>query len=96
MTYAKFKNSTYRIIKDHLENAIELSDHMHSTEADLITKLRSIDKNRYYVAGGFKSLKGFCMHSLRFGETQAQRIVTQVRRAEPTPKIQKDARSIQC
>lgn len=89
MTRAKFKNSTYRVIRHHLEGAVELSDHMHIIEGDLITQLKNIDKNRYYVAGGFKSLKGFCIHSLKFGETQAQRIVTQVRRNEPTPKIGK-------
>lgn len=77
----------YSIIKTHLNKAIEIADNMHILESELTEALRNIDKNRYYCAGGFKSLSGFCRKSLFITKAQTQRIATQARRGEPMENI---------
>lgn len=76
-----------KYIRDTVDVVVVLSDEMHQREEMLIQKLKLIDEKRFYVRFGYKSLRSFCQKSLRFTETQSQRIVTQVRRYEPTPQI---------
>lgn len=71
-----------KIVRDSLHDVIDLSKEIHEKETLLISRLKQIDKNRYYVRFGYKSLKGFCIKDLNFSMTQAQRIVTRVRRSE--------------
>lgn len=73
-----------KLVRDTLNDAVETADEMLLFEARLIEKLRLIDQKRYYVRYGFRSLTGFVRHYLRISKTQTQRIVTQVRRNEPT------------
>ncbi len=70
-----------RVVRATLNEAVEKADQLHSHERDLITLLREIDQNRFFVRYGYKSLRGFCNHGLKFTLTQSQRIVTEVRRA---------------
>ncbi|MBC7465161.1 MAG: hypothetical protein H7256_04155 [Bdellovibrio sp.] len=80
-----------KLIRDQLNAATDLADHIHQQEKLLIQKLSEIDRNRFYVRYGFKSLSGFCTDGLKFSKTQTQRIVTQVRRYEPTSNIRPQA-----
>jgi len=71
-------------VRDTLKKARELADQMHLLEDELITLLRYIDCNRYYVRIGLNSLRGFCVKWLLFSKSQGQRIATRVR-YPPTP-----------
>jgi hypothetical protein len=71
-----------KIVRDSLQEAIDLSKEIHHKEAALVSMLKEIDKKRYYVRFGYKSLKSFCIKDLNFSMTQAQRIVTKVRRSD--------------
>lgn len=79
MRHALFKQEP-KIVRDTLNKAVEKSDRIHDFERDLIILLKEIDQNRFYVRYGYKSLRGFCNFGLKFTRTQAQRIVTEVRR----------------
>ncbi len=83
MTRQKFLIN-HRVPRNHLNEVIDLATAIQEQEAILIKKLVLIDNEKYYVWAGYNSLSGFCKFSLRFSKTQSQRIVTQVRRAEPT------------
>ena len=76
-----------KTVRDALNAADDLAQEIHARERMLIAQLYSIDQKKYYVRFGFKSLSGFCIRVLGFSRTQTQRIVTQVRRYEPTVKI---------
>ncbi|MGZ3727316.1 MAG: hypothetical protein ACXWQQ_16060 [Pseudobdellovibrio sp.] len=80
-----------RLVRDKLNLAVEVADELHKAENDLVRILLEIDRNKFYIRVGFKSLSGFCHHALHLSETQAQRIVTRVRRYEPTPNLGKHA-----
>jgi hypothetical protein len=73
-------------IRDMLNEAVDLAELVHLHEQRLIEKLHVIDRRKYYVRFGNKSLSGFCRDCLRFTRTQTQRIVTRVRRFDPTAK----------
>jgi hypothetical protein len=72
------------MIRDRLNEAVDLAREIHAKEKILIHKLYYIDRETFYVRYGFNSLMGFCRFGLKFSRTQAQRIATQVRRHEPT------------
>lgn len=76
-----------KFIRDSLNEAVQLSVEIHEKEKALVQKLHSIDQQKFYVRYGYKSLTGFCRYGLGFSKTQTQRIVSQVRRYEPTDKI---------
>ncbi len=73
-----------KVIRDTLNEATDVADHIHELERELIRQLVAIDKKRYFVRYGFRTLGGFCRHWLKFSRTQAQRIVNQVRRYDPS------------
>lgn len=83
MTRQKFLIN-HRVPRNHLNEVIDLATSIQEQEAILIKKLVLIDNEKYYVWAGYNSLSGFCKFSLRFSKTQSQRLVTQVRRTEPT------------
>lgn len=83
-----------KLVRDSLLEAEKLADIIHENEKEFIKKLRIIDTNRYYVRFGYKSLMGFCNKGLNFSKTQSQRLVTQVRRNEPTSNIETKASSM--
>jgi hypothetical protein len=76
-----------KTVRDSLNLAIEMAHVIHQNEKDLVEQLHRIDRERFYVRYGYKSLTGFCRESCGFSKTQAQRIVTRVRRFVPTDKI---------
>lgn len=63
------------------------ADELLATEQELIRLLYDIDQTREYVYLGYNSLMGYCVHALHLTRTQSQRLVTQVRRSEPTSNI---------
>jgi hypothetical protein len=71
-----------KTIRDQLNTAIDLSQNILLQEQKLIQLLVEIDRNKFYVRYGFKSLMGFCKSGLRLSKTQSQRIATQVRRQQ--------------
>lgn len=73
-----------KYVRDTLNSAVELSDELLTKEKELISHLILIDQNRLYQRYGFRSLRPFCVKALRFSRTQAQRIVTEVRRIQTT------------
>lgn len=79
------ENSSY--VRNSLNAAVEMADGIHKLEKELVIMLKEIDLKHLYVRSGQKSLRGFCSKVLNFSETQSQRIVTLVRRSEPTPDI---------
>jgi hypothetical protein len=78
-----FKEDT-KFVRDTLQGARECADRIHQQEKELVGQLRFIDFKRYYVRFGYNSLSGYVRYGLRFSRTQTQRIVTAVRRPEPT------------
>jgi hypothetical protein len=87
MTKPKFFYENIGLIRKLLNDSIEAADQVHAAEANLIKILCEIDKNRFYVRAGYKSLRGFCNKALRFSRLQSQRIATKVRRYEPVVNI---------
>lgn len=87
MTRHKLHYADFKTVKTKVYAVEDLAQEIHKKEKELIEKLYWIDKKRYFVLYGFKSLTGFCTKALRLTKTQAQRIVTQVRRYEPTDNI---------
>ena len=80
-----------KLVRDKLNLAVEVADELHKSENDLVRILLEIDRNKFFIRVGFKSLSGFCHHGLHLSETQTQRIVTRVRRYEPTPNLRQQA-----
>ncbi len=73
-----------KVIRNALNEATDLAALIQEAERALIAKLYDIDQQKFYVRYGFNSLSGFCKGALKFTKTQTQRLVTQVRRYEPT------------
>lgn len=84
MTRHKLINYEAKIVRDELNETADLADHIHEQEVILIKKLYSLHQRRFYTRYGYNSLTGYCRFGLKFSKTQTQRIVTQVRRYEPT------------
>jgi hypothetical protein len=74
-------------VRDTLNQAYDLARSIQQKEKELTILLSHIDRQRFYVRYGFKSLMGFCNLGLKFSRTQSQRITSQVRRASPTENI---------
>ena len=87
MTKEKLRSENSKTVQEMLNAAVAKADKIHSAESELISMLSEIDKKRFYICSGYKSLRGFCIYVLRFTEIQSQRLVCAVRRSEPTPKI---------
>jgi hypothetical protein len=87
MTKSQLSHENSKYVRDFLNSAVLKSDQIQTMERELVEKLYEIDQKRFFVRYGYKSLTAFCCRGLRFGETQTQRLVTQVRRYEPTPNI---------
>jgi len=71
-----------RYVRAQLKNSLIIAREIHRLESELVQALREIDEHRFYVRLGFRSLRAYCFHWLRFTGTQSQRIVTNVRRFE--------------
>ena len=76
-----------KMVRERLNEAVDLAGAIHNSEKNLIQMLYKIDQEKFYIRYGFNSLTGFCRFGLHFSKTQAQRIVTQVRRFEPTDNL---------
>ncbi|MEK7357610.1 MAG: hypothetical protein AAB250_14250 [Bdellovibrionota bacterium] len=87
MTRSKFFGVDPHPIRKLQHQAFDLADKIHDLENELVKVLKIIDKRRYYIKFGYKKLLPFCTVSLRFTRTQAQRIVTLVRRDHPTSSL---------
>jgi hypothetical protein len=72
------------LLRHKLREARRISRKVHDAEKELIDLLCEFDEHRYFVRGGYRSLRRYCIHGLKFTRTQAQRIVTQVRRYSTT------------
>ena len=70
------------------EQAIKTAKQIYKWEEKLVRQLYEIDQDRVYVRFGHKSLTGYCIYGLQMTRTQTQRLVTAVRRYEPTSKIE--------
>ncbi|MCM2352375.1 MAG: hypothetical protein NDI63_02080 [Pseudobdellovibrio sp.] len=73
-----------KYVRDTLNSTVEKSDELLAKERELISLLSLIDQNRLYLRYGFRSLRPFCIKALKLSRTQAQRIVTEVRRTQTT------------
>ncbi len=82
-----------KTVRDSLNQAIDLAHEIHHKEQLLVERLYWIDQERFYIRFGDRSLTGFCRRACRFSKTQAQRIVTRVRRYLPTDNIVDGQRS---
>lgn len=71
-----------RPFRELLHQAIGVSEQMLVLETQLIEILKKIDQRNWYKWYGFKTLTKFCTFALKLSRTQAQRIVTRVRRLE--------------
>ena len=78
-------------VRDTVDLAVEMSDQLLENERKLILQLTHIDSDRLYLRYGFRSLRPFCEKTLRFTRTQAQRIVTEVRRSQFIIKVKSGA-----
>ena len=76
-----------KVARDKLNLAVDRADDLHQQEEGLVELLYEIDQNKFFVRFGYKSLRGFCIGGLKFSKTQSQRIVTKVRRYEPTSNV---------
>ena len=77
-------------VRTTLENSIFIADQLLANEKRLIHQLYEIDQKKFFILYGYKSLMGYCNFALRLSRTQSQRIVSNVRRYEPTVKIKKN------
>ena len=91
MTKPKFFYFNQNLIRDELNSITDLADHILDLEKKLIQRLVCIDQNKFYVHYGYNLLSGFCRFGLLFSKTQTQRLVTQVRRIEPTDNFGKNS-----
>ncbi|MCC2678726.1 MAG: hypothetical protein K0R29_1302 [Pseudobdellovibrio sp.] len=89
MTRERLRSENGKVVRDTLNAAVEIADRIHKLEDELVVMLKEIDVKHFYVRSGQKSLRGFCNDVLSFTRTQSQRIVTRVRRSEPTVNIGK-------
>lgn len=87
MTKRRNWNVPTKIIRNLNQEAIYWAANILAAEVKLIPVLQEMDRNRYYVRFGYKSLRGYCTKALLLSESQSQRIVTQVRRTIPSSKI---------
>lgn len=72
------------LLRHKLREARRISRKVHESEDELIAFLLEFDQHRFFIRAGFRSLRTYCIHGLNFSRTQAQRIVTQVRRLQTT------------
>jgi hypothetical protein len=70
--------------RNRLGEVFEYADKFEDSERRLIGALFEIDDDRLFVKLGYKSLRSFCVTALGISRTQAQRLVTQVRRIQTT------------
>jgi hypothetical protein len=77
-----------KYVRDTLRAAQAKATLLHETEKEFIELLYEIDCDRFFVRYGYKSLRTFLVHGLKFTRTQAQRIVTQARRNRTTSDIE--------
>lgn len=80
MSRTKLSHHSPKLVRDTLNAAMAKAEEIHQKERELVDLLLTIDKNRFFVRYGFKSLRSFCIYCLNFGETQGQRIVAEVRK----------------
>lgn len=73
-----------KLVRKILRRASLYANEIHELESELIQILREIDQNRFFVRLGYKSLRTFCIHGLKFTHTQGQRLATEVRRNRTT------------
>ena len=92
MPKAKFQQNQ-SFVRAQLNEVAAIADEIHEKEKLLIQRLAAVDKKRFYVFYGFNSLTGFCQNGLSFSKTQTQRLVTQVRRCEPTANFGRNTQS---
>lgn len=64
MSRTKLYSINAKVVRDKLNEAIELADKIIEHEKCLVIVLSYIDKNRFFVRYGFKSLSGFCTKAL--------------------------------
>jgi hypothetical protein len=70
-----------------LREAIRIANTIHVLEYELVRELHEIDKSRFYIWQGYKSLRGYCNRCLRFSLTQSQRLTMSARRYGTTSNI---------
>lgn len=68
-----------RFVRKCLRESRETAKKIHDLEFDLIVRLEYIDRRRYFVKMGFKSLRSYCERSLRFTRRQSQSLESAVR-----------------
>lgn len=74
-------------VRDTLRQARARAFSMQAKERELIAELVIIDRNKFFVHFGYKSLSGFCCKFLKISRTQTQRIVTRVRRIRQSTEL---------
>lgn len=72
------------LLRHKLREARRISRKVHESENELIALLREFDEHRFFIRAGYRSLRTYCIRGLKISRTQAQRIVTQVRRLQTT------------
>ncbi|AGH96229.1 hypothetical protein [Pseudobdellovibrio exovorus] len=96
MTRSRLYHLSPKVVRDTIQKAVDQADELHRLEKELVELLWEVDQHRYYVRVGYNSLRGFCVGALLFSDTQAQRIVTSVRRYEPTPNFGQKSDTLKC
>lgn len=76
-----------KIVRDTLDEAVQVADKIHEKESNLILLLHQIDQERFYVRYGYKSLLGFCRSGLKFTKAQSLRLATAARRVNDPKNI---------
>jgi hypothetical protein len=80
MSRRKLRYDEPRDIRSAYKRTKAITSAIKKLELDLVCELAVIDKRRYYVRLGIKSLRGYCYKFLRFTRPQSQRLATLVRR----------------
>lgn len=80
MSRRKLRFAEPRDIRSAYKRTKAITSAIKKLELDLVSELADIDKRRYYVRLGIKSLRGYCYKFLRFTRPQSQRLATLVRR----------------
>lgn len=76
------------LLRELLKDVSGAAQMYREAEENLVKKLYFADHNRLYLWLGYKSLSGYCVQALKLGRTQTQRLITLVRRIEPTVNLE--------
>lgn len=63
MSRHRLYNFEPKYVRDKLKKSFLIAEQIHKLENELVIALSEIDRNRFFVRLGFRSLRGYCRDS---------------------------------